>query len=393
MARPFDGIRVLDLTHVIAGPFATHQLAMLGADVIKIEAPDRPDPARHRGVDPVRNAALRGLTFQVQGSGKRAITLDLSHAAGRETLLRLARRADVLVENYRTGALDELGLGPEVLDAANPRLIQCSLTGFGATGARAGRRAYDNVIQATAGVVAQSGGRKPGLSFVDFATGFAAGFAIAAALHQRQRDGRGQRIDCAMLDTTLMMMGTELVGELHGPDAVPVPSEAGLRPYATADGDLMLGAFTPEQNGRLWRGLKAEGFAHPEFEALADFPALWAATDAMRVGLAAIFPTRSAEAWVAWLHDNGVPGERVRTLGEAAADPELGARGLMQRPEPGPGEDEAPLLPVAPFRFAHHGPALGRRAPGFGEHTEEVLLEFGFTAGEIEALRHGGVIR
>lgn len=393
MARSFDGIRVLDLTHVIAGPFATHQLAMLGADVIKIEAPNRPDPARHRGVDPVRNAAMRGLTFQVQGGGKRAITLDLSRSAGREAFLRLVRQADVLVENYRTGALNGLGLGPDVLEEANPRLIQCSLTGFGATGSRAGRRAYDNVVQATTGVVAQSGGRKPGLSFVDFATGFAAGFAIAAALHQRQRDGRGQRIDCAMLDTTLMMMGTELVGAMQGPDAVPVPREAGLGTYATADGDLMLGAFTPEQNGRLWRGLQAEGFAHPAFEILADFPALWAATEAMRACLATIFPTRSAEAWAAWLHDRGVPGERIRTLSEAATDPDLVDYGLLQRPEAGPGEDEAPLLPVAPFRFAHDGPAMDRRPPGLGEHTDEVLLECGFAAGEIEVLRREGVVR
>lgn len=393
MARPFDGIRVLDLTHVIAGPFATHQLAMLGADVVKIEAPDRPDPARHRGPDPARNAALRGLTFQVQGSGKRAITLDLGRAAGHAALLRLVRQADVLVENYRSGALARLGLGPEALEAANPRLIQCSLTGFGATGAHVGRRAYDNVVQARAGVVTQSGGRKPGLSFVDFATGFAAAFAIAAALHQRQRDGRGQRIDCAMLDTTLMMMGTELVGALHGPDAVPVPKEAGLGTYATADGDLMLGAFTPEQNVRLWRGLADEGYSHPEFEALADFPALWAATDAMRACLAAIFATRSAEAWTTWLHDHRVPGERVRTLGEAAADPELVAHGLLQRPEAGAGEAEAPLLPVSPFRFAHDGPSIGRRAPGFGEHTDEVLLGFGFAQVEIEALRREGVVR
>ena len=155
----------------------------------------------------------------------------------------------------------------------------------------------------------------------------------------------------------------------------------------------MLGAFTPEQNGRLWRGLAAEGFAHPEFETLSDFPALWAATDAMRACLAAIFPTRSAEAWAAWLHDVGVPGERVRTLAEVAADPGLIAGGLLQRPEAGPGEDEGPLLPVAPFRFAHDGPAIDRPAPGFGEHTDEMLLGFGFGPAEIEALRREGVVR
>lgn len=385
MARAFAGVRVLDLTHVLAGPFCTYQLAVLGADVIKIESPSAPDCARGRGPDATRNAQLRGLNYEVQGGNKRALALDLKDARGREILLQLIAGADVLVENYRAGALAALGLTDAVLAGANPRLIHCSITGFGQQGPLAQATAYDNGIQATSGVMMRtatpaSGPLKTGASFIDYATGWSAAFAIAAALLQRHRDGQGQRIDCAMFDVALSTMGPELAATLHG--GTPMPHEAGLGCYATADGLLMLGAFTPRQSQRLWNALGEATFA-----ALDSWEGLWSNADAMRRALTTRLVERTAQAWVALFRELGVPAERVRSLEEAARDPQLEHRALLGR-----ADDTAPIVPVAAFRLAHDGPRLDRRAPGVGEHTEEILRELGLPTQAVAELRAAGVV-
>ena len=385
MPRAFDGVRVLDLTHVLAGPFCTYQLAVLGADVIKIEPPGDPDCARGRGPDAARNAALRGLNFEVQGGNKRALALDLKAERGRAILLRLAAGADVLVENYRAGALAALGLGDAAFESANPALIRCSITGFGQEGPRAEVNAYDNVLQAASGVMtrtgtAASGPLKTGASFVDYASGWSAAFAIAAALFQRARDGRGQRIDCAMFDAALTMMGPEAAAALEGGSSPR--NEAGLGCYATADGLLMLGAFTPKQNRRLWNAL-----GHAEFAVLDSWEALWSHADRMRDALAERLLERDALAWMAFFREIGVPAERVRSLDEAVRDPQLEHRALLGRADPC-----SPTVPVAAFCFAHDGPLLERSAPGVGEHRDEILQELGLTPQEIAELREAGVV-
>lgn len=385
MPRSFDGVRVLDLTHVLAGPFCTYQLAVLGADVIKIESPAQPDCARGRGPDATQNAALRGLNFEVQGGNKRALALDLKDPRGRAILLRLVAGADVLVENYRAGALAALGLDDDALQRANPALIHCSITGYGQHGPRAQVNAYDNVLQAASGVMARtgtatSGPIKTGASFIDYASGWCAAFAITAALFQREHDGRGQRIDCAMFDAALTMMAPELAATLQGP---PTPrSEAGLGCYATADGLLMLGAFTPQQNHALWLALE-----RPDFAALDSWERLWSHAAAMRDVLTQRLREHDARHWMEFFHAIGIPAERVRGLDEAARDPQLAFRALLDR-----ADAKSPTVPVAAFQFDHDGPRLDRRAPGVGEHSDELLGELGLSPAAIASLRAAGVV-
>ncbi|CAN7155532.1 CoA transferase [Bosea sp. LjRoot90] len=392
MQRPFHGIRVLDVTHVLAGPFCAYQLALLGADVVKIEPPQMPDTARGRGPDDALNAAGLGINYLVQGSNKRSLALDLTSEDGRAILLDLVDGADVLVENYRVGALEALGLGPQALCARNTRLIHCSITGFARGHEREAVNAYDNVIQAASGVMARTTGRsgepvKSGASFIDYATGYAAAFAISAALFQRQVSGKGQIIDCAMFDTALTLMAPEAAAALYEGPAQPRPKEAGLGTYETADGLLMLGAFNTRQNRRLW-----EALGRPDFAALKDWPELWTAAQAMREALVPIMRTRSASEWEEYLHAIGIPAERVRTLDEAVRLPHLRERGFFHALDVAlPGS--APVaVPLAPFSFVAAGPAIDRPPPRLGEHSAEILREIGRSPAQIEALRAQGVI-
>jgi crotonobetainyl-CoA:carnitine CoA-transferase CaiB-like acyl-CoA transferase len=250
MKRPFEGIRVIDVTHVLAGPFATYQLAVLGADVIKVEHPDEPDQSRSAGTDKALNRRNMGTSFLTQASNKRSITLDLKREGDCDILKRLVRTADVFVENYRPGAFEALGLGYETLNAINPRLIYASFSAFGQHGPRREQTAYDHVIQATSGIMAMTGTQdvnpvKLGTPAIDYATGMTGAFALASALFQRERTGRGQRIDMAMLDVAMILMSSHLTGYLRN-GTHPKPhgnkhAHATNSAYATKSGLLMLG--------------------------------------------------------------------------------------------------------------------------------------------------------
>lgn len=388
MTGALNGFRVLDLTHVLAGPFCTYQFALLGADVIKVEDPANPDCARGRGPDDGMNARQLGLTYQVQAGNKRSLALDLGSEPGRNILLDLAREADVLVENYTTGALARLGLGYDDVAAVNPAIVYCSMTGFGDSGPASETGAYDNVIQAASGIVGQCNGVKPGVSFVDYAAGYSAAFAISAALLQRERTGRGAHISASMLEVAMTLMAPEAAAAQFatGPRR---NREAGIQSYDTADGALMLAAFTPAQYRKLGHCLVAEGWTVRELDECRDWPDVWRLSPVLQPQLAEIFLTRAAGDWVALLHAVDLPAERVVSLAEAVASPQLAARNLYR---PSPRGDGA-TLPTAPFTMSEGGPSLKAAPPGVGEHSDDILRSAGRSNEQIEALRAEGIVR
>ena len=389
--RPFEGIRIIDITHVLAGPFAAYQLALLGADVIKVEHPDDPDQSRDSGPDLAGNLANMGSYFVTQGANKRSITLDLKIEAGRQIMRKLVATADILVENFRPGAFDALGLGYEALSAINPKLIYCSISAFGHGGVRGEQTAYDHVIQATSGIMAATGTPevnpiKFGAPAIDYATGTMGAFALSAALFQREKTGRGQRIDLAMLDVALMMQASHVAAFLRtGHGTKPSGNKhvhATNSAYQTKDGLVMLGASNLRQQQRLWAAL-----GRPEL-AKADNPTRTADRDHEEAVLNDIMLTRTADEWEAYLQSKHVPAARVRQMEETMADPHLASRGVVHMfPDGAPGLPGPFGVPVAAFKLAHGGPRVDSPPPVMGADTEGVLRELGFGVAEILALR------
>ena len=380
--RPFEGIRVIDVTHVLAGPFAAYQLAVLGADVIKVDDPNDPDQSRSSGTDRELNHAQMGTGFLTQASNKRAITLDLKTARDREILKKLVATADVFVENYRPGAFEALGLGYEDLSKVNPRLIYASFSAFGQEGPRGRQTAYDHVIQATSGIMAMTGTAevhpiKFGSPAIDYATGMTGAFALSAALFQRERTGRGQRIDMAMLDVAMILMSSHLTGYLRN-GVHPKPhgnhhNHATNGAFTTQDGALvMLGASNLRQQKRLWTLLgRPDMVKRTNDERDADH-------DREMEVLRAIMLTRSADEWEEFLQANHVPAARVRQMGEALADPQLATRGVVHRHAGATGVAGGFGVPLAAFKLAHGGPRIDRPPPALGEHNDEILAELGY---------------
>ena len=386
--QPFEGIRILDLTHVLAGPFATYQLALLGAEVIKIENPTDPDMARFWGLEPELNQRAMGTAFLTQGGNKRALALDLREAEDREILLQLVATADVLVENYRPGALAALGVDVDALAGANPQLVHVSMSAFGQSGPRGSQTAYDYVVQAATGIMAMTGTPqvnpiKIGPPAIDYATGTTGAFAIAAALFQRARTGRGQRIDLAMYDVGIILQSLEVTSYTrtgHHPEPRGNSmTNAACNAYPTRDGLVMLGAANMKQYHRMWQAL-----GRPE-AALADYEARAAGFEAEEALLGEILSARTADEWEAFFQAHGVPAARVRRLHEALDDAQMHSRRVTARLEtPDLGSMEVPL---AAFRMDHGGPALRSPPPQVGADSEAILAELGLDATTIAAFR------
>ncbi len=395
--KAFAGIRVLDFTHVLAGPYATSQIAMQGADVIKIE-PRTGDGMRLTPVS--REWSERGLgpAWMAVNANKRSLTLDLAKAEAKRIVHRLAEGADVVVSNFRPGVMDKLGIGWEALSAINPRLIYVEMSGFGSTGPERRTASFDGKIQAMSGLMTLTGETvngpmRAGFAAADVATGITGAFAIATALFQRTHTGRGQFVDVAMLDSMMGFLNGQIAEWLNTGYRHPQYGNRSVSMKPTADrfrcgeGFIVLAVLTEPQFQRLMTTLgRADALADPRF---ADWFARMEHDVALREVIEGAFADGTPEQWVARLTEADVPCARVTSLPEIVSHPQLAHRGYLQQAETPYG----PVTLAGPaFRFQHGNGGIDRPLATLGMHTEEVLTELGYDAAAIAALREAEVI-
>ncbi len=393
---PLAGVRVLDLSRVLAGPWCTQTLADLGADVWKIEAPGQGDDTR--GWTPP-DVDGESTYFMCTNRSKRSLAIDLRHPEGRALARRLALQADVLVENYRLGALARFGLDYDTLSQAHPGLIYCSISGYGRTGPRAAEPGYDFVIQAESGLMSITGEpegapMKLGVAITDLVTGMNATQAVLAALLARQKTGKGQLIDLALLDSAVNVLANVGAGYLA---AGQVPQRLGnghptVVPYqifATADGAFALGVGNDAQFAALCAALGRPEWAEDERYRKNRSRAL--NRGSLVPALQQIFMTQSSEHWLARIRAAGIPAGPVRTVPQALDAPEIAARDLLaDTPDARHGSLR---LMRSPLHLRGTPPREPAAPPRLGEHTDEVLAQaLGASAADIQAWRHAGAV-
>ncbi len=406
-------IKVLDLSRVLAGPWCSQMLADLGADVIKVERPGEGDDTRHWGPPFMQDAQGRDTDqasyFTCTNRNKRAITVNLADPRGQALVRQLALQSDVLVENFKVGGLAGYGLDYASLKVLNPRLIYCSITGFGQTGPYAERAGYDLMIQAMSGMMSITGRadgtpgggpQRVGVALTDLFTGTFAATAILAALEVRNRTGAGQQIDMALLDVGMAILANQAAGFLNT-GKVPQrqgnshPSLAPYQDFPTLDGSMLLAIGN---DGQFSRFCHAAG--KPEWSQDARFKGM-AGRVTHRVAMIALMEevtrTRTTAAWIALLEDKAVPCGPINHIGEAFDDPQVQARGLAvsqaRAPDLAARDGITAVRSVAsPMRLVDTPPVLRRPPPALGEHTDEVLAELGLDAAAVAALRAAGVV-
>jgi crotonobetainyl-CoA:carnitine CoA-transferase CaiB-like acyl-CoA transferase len=397
--RLLEGIRILDLTNVLAGPFCCYQLATIGADVIKVEAPGTGDLARELGADPTLNKCLMGTSFLAQNAGKRSITLNLKSAAGKQVFQRLVTTAQVVVENFRPGVMRRLGLDYPTLREANPGLIYCAISGFGQDGPLKDNPAYDQIVQGLAGVMSVTGTKdgaplRVGYPIADTIGGLTAAFAIAAALVRRGRTGEGEFIDVSMLEATLATMGWQVSNYLI---AGVEPQRAGNEnttaspsgTFVTRDGLLNIAANRQEQFEMLCKIIgRPELTADPRFK---HRESRLANRSALKSEIEAALAFRPAAASAIALNAAGVPAGEILTVPEILGHSQVSERGFIKRfaDTTGGHRDVAVVRPG--FRLGSGDPHPLMAPPELGAHTRAVLEELGFTKDEIESLHKDGV--
>lgn len=394
-AGPLHGVRVVDMTAVISGPYASQMLGELGADVVKVEPPEGDG---QRWLGPARTPDM-GPIFMNSNRAKRSIALDLKDSRGKDVLLRLVATADVLLFNMRPSAMHRLGLSYDALAAVNPRLVYVGITGYADGGPYSGRPAYDDLIQSAstlASMVAAKTGGPPQyvpLAIADRVTGINAVVAVLAAIVERHASGRGQKVDVPMFETLVSFVLADHLGGLSfeppldggGYPRLLAPAR---KPYATLDGYVSAMMFTDRQ----WRNFYALQGRGDEFDADPRLQSLFTRNqhiDALYAEVEAVFATRTTAQWLEALEQADIPVMPVHDLRSIRHDPHLRATGFFEREEhPSQG---AMLRTTYPLRWSRSQPGATRHAPLRGEHTVEILLEAGFTRGEIDGLMAASV--
>ena len=397
--KPLAGIRVIDLTNVLAGPFCCHQLAHLGADVIKVEVPQGGDLARQLGADAELSAGFMGVSFLAQNAGKRSLTVNLKNARGKEVLGRLVRSAHVIVENFRPGVMDRLGVGFEALRVLNPRLVYCAISGFGQDGPLKDLPAYDQIIQGMSGVMSITGSvdsapLRVGYPVADTIGGLTAALAVTAALVDRGC-AEGCFIDISMLEATLATMGWVVSNYLvAGREPAPFGNEnvtaSPSGTFRTGDGLLNIAANKQEQFEAVCRVVgRAELIDDPRF---AERQARLANRLDLKTALEDALATDSADAWWRRLTAEGVPAGPVYSVPQALAHPQIAERGMVGHFADAPGVGRDLDLVRTGIKLNGAAPAVDTPPPRLGEHTDLLLTELGYSSAEVAALHKEGAV-
>ena len=399
MTLPLGGVRVLDLSNVLAGPFCGYHLARLGAEVIKVENPKGGDLARRLGADPAMAEGLMGLSFVAVNAGKQSVAIDLKSPEGKEILFRLVERSDALLENFRPGVMDRLGLGYEALKERNARLVYCAISGFGESGPWAARAAYDQIVQGLSGAMSVTGDAhtaplRAGFPISDTFGGITAAFTIAAALVDQRQTGRGRRIDVSLLEATLAAMGWVVSNHLNA-NVTPEPmgnenfTAAPSGAFETGSGLLNIAANEQKQFETLCDLVgRSELKTNPWF---ADRQTRKTHRGALKAELELALKARPAAEWERVFNAAGVPSGRVLTVPEILKETQIMERGFVETLD-------AAVTGGQPMRVARPGFLLDDPfptpdpPPRLGHQTEAWLAALGYGAREIEALRVRGVI-
>jgi crotonobetainyl-CoA:carnitine CoA-transferase CaiB-like acyl-CoA transferase len=395
--RPFAGVRVLDFTQVLAGPYASYQLALLGADVIKIERRGGEDmrrtPLSREWAD--RNMAP---SFIAVNGNKRSLTLDLQKPAARDIVLKLAAQADVVMENFRPGVMDRLGLGYAALSSVNPRLIYCAISGFGQTGPARNEAGYDGKIQAMSGIMAitghaETGPTRAGFAVCDILSGATGAFAISSALFQRTHTGKGQFLDVSMLEASLAFLTTQVADyTVAGHHQQPAGNQAVSRKvtanlFRAGDSHLLLAVNDEKQYRILMTEIGREDvLSDPRF---GDWFLRRENEAALRSIIESALEAADAKTWERQLNDAGAPCASIWKVEEIIDHPQLAERNVMQTVESPHGRLR---LMGSGFQMAHGGGRLDRLAPEAGADTDAVLAEIGYDEASIAELRAEAVI-
>ena len=400
MLTPLKQYRVLDLTNVLAGPFCGHQLAHMGAEVIKVEVPGSGDLARQLGAEPSLNRDKMGISFLAQNVGKQSLTLNLKSDQGKALLKRLVKDADVLIENFRPGVMDRLGLGYEVLREENPKLVYCAISGYGADGPMKHLPAYDQIIQGMSGVMSITGDPanapyRVGYPIADTIGGMTAAFSVCAALAGRESSGEGCFIDVSMLESTMTTMGWAVSNYLVA-DRAPEPmgnnnvtsSPSGT--FRTGEGLLNLAANKQEQFEAVCRLI-----GQPELITDSRFVERQARLEHRRALTEIIeeaFAKDSAASWEDKLNQAGVPAGRVLSVPQALGLSQVTGRDFTGCFHDVPGVNKDVRYVRTGFKVNGERPAVSLPPPRLGEHTEQCLRALGLSYEEIAQFREEGVL-